>query len=175
MLEGPTSFLSQVYEINFDGISIIIFKLTSLRRLNLLNLSSYRHLNSPPNTTRDQGNDVKTLWKEMVLIVKQILLVSTIGDKQRTVCRTCSHFRLSRGQQIRQQFANSREKGDFFIITFWIIKKEFDNSAPAYQGVFFPPTYLLPIRSQHSFKNDWKQFLILITNLFYTLCFKPKQ
>lgn len=111
----------------------------------------------------------------MVLIVKQILLVSTIGDKQRTVCRTCSHFRLSRGQQIRQQFANSREKGDFFIITFWIIKKEFDNSAPAYQGVFFPPTYLLPIRSQHSFKNDWKQFLILITNLFYTLCFKPKQ
>ena len=71
MLEVPTSFLSQVYEINFDGISTIIFKLTSLQRLNLLNLNSYRHLNSPPNTTRDQGNDLKTQWNEMVLIVKQ--------------------------------------------------------------------------------------------------------
>ena len=118
MLEGPTSFLSQVYEINFDGISIVIFKLTSLRRLNLLNLNSYRHLNSPPNTTRDQGNDLKTQWNEMVLIVKQILLVSTIGDKRRTVCRTCSHFRLSRGKQIRQQFANSREKRGFFYYYF---------------------------------------------------------
>ena len=163
MLEGPTSFLSQVYEINFDGISIVIFKLTSLRRLNLLNLNSYRHLNSPPDTTRDLGNDLKTQWKEMVLIVKQILLVSTIGDKQRTVCRTCSHFRLSRGQQIRQQFANSREKGDFFIITFWIIKKEFDNSAPAYQGVFFSAD-VSPTNQITAFLQKWLETVFNLNN-----------
>ena len=96
--------------------------------------------------------------------------ISIIGNEERTLYRICSHFRLSKAKQIRQQLANSREKRGFLYCYFLDNKKKFDYSVSAYKVVFRSHRlYLVPIISQHSFKDNWKQFLILVTNLFYSV------
>lgn len=47
-------------------------------------------------------------------------------------------FQIVKGKTNKATVRKQQGKeGIFFIITFWIIKKEFDNSAPAQQGGFF--------------------------------------
>ena len=85
-------------------------------------------------------------------------------------------FQIVKGKTNKATVRKQQGKeGIFLLLLFGQLKKNLITLRQRIKWYFFPPTYLLPIRSQHSFKNDWKQFLILITNLFYTLCFKPKQ
>ena len=49
--------------------------------------------------------------------------ISIIGNEERTLYRICSHFRLSKAKQIRQQLANSREKRGFLYCYFLDNKK----------------------------------------------------
>ena len=62
--------------------------------------------------------------------------ISIIGNEEKTLYRICSHFRLSKAKQIRQQLANSREKRGFLYCYFLDNKKKFDYSVSAYKVVF---------------------------------------